>query len=258
MEEQDVSVHTMQDREASENVPSASRHSVRNTYELIRVAAVQDPERTAIALTEDLKRSERDGHLSYRTLLNSLHQIANLLADLGIETTDVIAVLLPQILETHLVLWGGQAAGIVCPIAPWLSDKHIVTLLQEAQAKLLVAPGPELSQELWQKAETVHREVRSITCMLQVGGPGKERDGVYAFDALLADYPSDCLHSEREIAPDDIAVSIHISNTNRTPSLISLTHMNLLNVAWALGKVLTLSPTEVLLCGLLRFIQAWC
>jgi hypothetical protein len=52
---------------------------------------------------------------------------------------------------------------------------------------MLVAPGPALSQELWQKAEAVRREVRSITYMLQVRGPGKERDGIYAFDALLAD-----------------------------------------------------------------------
>jgi fatty-acyl-CoA synthase len=130
-------------------------------------------------------------------------------------------------------------------------------LLEEAQTKLLVAPGPELSQGLWQKAEAVRREVRSINCMLQVGGPGKERDGVYAFDTLLADYPSDGLNSEREIDPDDIAVCIPISKPNRTPSLMSLTHMHLLDVAWTLGKVFTLTPTEVLLCGLLRFIQAW-
>jgi fatty-acyl-CoA synthase len=257
MGEQDMSVRIMQDSEANEYMPSTSRMSVRSTYELIRVTAMQDPERKAIALLEDLKQSDRAVHLSYQALLNSIHQVANLLADLGIEPKDVIALLLPQLLETHLVLWGGQAAGIVCPIAPWLPVEQIVELLQAAQAKMLVAPGPALSQELWQKAEAVRREVRSITYMLQVRGPGKERDGIYAFDALLADYPSDRLNLEREIASDDIAVSLPIKDTSRSPSLRSLTHSHLLDAAWTLSKVLTLTSAEVLLYGLLRFSQAW-
>jgi fatty-acyl-CoA synthase len=118
MVEQDVSIRTMQDREANENIPSSSRHSLHSTYELIRVTAMQGPEREAIALQEDLKPSNRAMNLSYQALLNSIHQVANLLADLGIEPKDVIALLLPQLLETHLLLWGGQAAGLCAPSLP--------------------------------------------------------------------------------------------------------------------------------------------
>jgi fatty-acyl-CoA synthase len=257
MGEQDVESRTRQDGEASEHTSPASHPSIRSTYELIRVAAITDPEQTALEVLEDFKRSDRAVQLSYRVLLNAIHQVANLLGDLGIEPTDVIAVLLPRLLESHLVVWGGQAAGIVCPISPWLSVEQIVALAQAAQAKLLVAPGPEVGQELWQKAEAVRREVRSITLMLQVWGPGKERDGVYAFDALLADYPSDRLNLGREMTPDDIAVSIPSRDTTRTPRLMSLTHTNLLDAAWVLGNILHLTPTEVLLQGFLRFIQAW-
>ena len=257
MVEQDVSMRSIQDGEAGEQNSNVSRPSVQSTYELIRVAAIKDPELTALELLEDLKRSDRDVQLSYRALLNAIHQVANLIGDLGIEPTDVIAVLLPRLLESHLVLWGGQAAGIVCPISPWFSVEQIIALAQAAQAKLLVAAGPEVGQELWQKAEAVHREVRSITRMLQVRGPGIERDGIYAFDALLADYPADRLNLGREIAPDDIAVCIPIREKIRTPGLMSLTHNNLLDAAWALGNVLQLTPTEVLLQGFLRLIQAW-
>lgn len=212
MGEQDMSLRTIEDLEADEQVPPASGKSVGSTYELIREAATTDPERIAIALPEGLKRSDRAGRLSYRALLNTIHQIANLLADLGVEPTDVIALLLPQLLEAHLVLWGGQAAGIVCPISPWLPVEQIVALLQAAQAKLLVAPGSQVSHGLRQKAERVRRQVKSITLVLQVRGPGKERDAVYAFDALLADYPADHLQSGRDIAPDDIAVYLPIGS----------------------------------------------
>jgi fatty-acyl-CoA synthase len=257
MGEQDVESRTMQDGEASEHTSNTSHRSVHSTYALIRVAAITDPEQTALEVLEDLKRSDRAVQLSYGALLNSIHQVANLFGDLGIEPTDVIAVLLPRLLEGHLVLWGGQAAGIVCPISPWFSVGQIITLAQVAQAKLLVALGPAVDQELWQKAEAVRREVRSVTLMLQVRGPGKERDGVYAFDALLADYPSDRLNLGREIAPDDIAVCIPSRGSTRAPRLVSLTHRNLLDAAWTLGNILHFTPTEVLLQGFLRFLQAW-
>jgi len=41
----------------------------------------------------------------------------------------VIALLLPNLLETHLLLWGGQAAGIVCPIHPAAPLDQVVALV---------------------------------------------------------------------------------------------------------------------------------
>jgi fatty-acyl-CoA synthase len=257
MEERDSSVRGVHDYRASERMSSAGRQSIHSTYELIQAAAMQEPERTALAVLEDHKQSAGVVYLSNRALLNAIHQVANLLADLGIEAKDVIAILLPQLLETHLVLWGGQAAGIVCPISPRLPAKHIVAQLQVAQAKVLVAPGPEVSQQVWQKAMLVRQEVEGITHMLQVRGLGNERDGVYAFNALLADYPSDHLCTKRVIASDDIAISIPMRNTSGVLSLKSLTHIHLLDAAWVLGYILNLTPTEVLLQGLLRFTQVW-
>ncbi len=44
--------------------------------------------------------SKRVVHLSYLVMLNSIHQVVNLLADLNIEPTDVIALFLPRIMGT--------------------------------------------------------------------------------------------------------------------------------------------------------------
>ncbi len=257
MSQQQMPPRTIQDIEAIEQVPLAERLTVRSTYELIQEMAAKDPERTAIALPGGGKRSDRPVRLSYGALLKGVHQTANLLADLGVEPGDVIAELLPNLLEAHLLLWGGQATGIVCPIHPCLPVEQTIELLRAAQAKVLVAPGPEVSQDLWQKAEEVRREVKSITRVLQVRGPGKERDAVYAFDALLGDYQASHLHTGREIAPDDIAVYFHTGDLTGTPGLVPLTHGNLLYAAWALGTALTVRPEEVLLRGLVRFMQAW-
>ena len=59
MGEQEMFLRTIQDLEASEHVPLAARLSVRSTYELIREAATQDPERTAIAFLSEGDRLDR-------------------------------------------------------------------------------------------------------------------------------------------------------------------------------------------------------
>ncbi len=81
---------------------------------------------------------------------------------------------------------------------------------------------------------------------------------MYAFNALLADYPSDHLDTKRVITSNDIAISIPKRDTSGTLNLLSLTHMNLLDTAWVLGNILKLTPTEILLQGLLLFTQVCC
>ena len=170
---------------------------------------------------------------------------------------DVMALLLPDLLEAQLLLWGGQAAGIVCPIPPCLPAPQIVELLQAARAKVLVAPSPKVDHELWQKTEQVRRQVKSIALVLHVRGPGQERDAVYAFNALAEEYPADRLHTGREIALDDVAICFPTRDTTDLPGFVPLTHGHLLYTAWALGLVTTLAPEEVLLRGLARFFQGW-
>src|SRR6266704_207239 len=173
----------------------------------------------------------------------------------GEQSRAACSLLLPDLLETQVLLWGGQAAGIVCPIPPSLPIEQIGGLLQAAKAKVLVAPSPSVNQDLWQKTERVRRQAESIALVLQVRGPGKEREAAYAFNALVEEYPADRLHTGREIALDDLAVTLPIRDTTGTLGLVPLTRGNLLYTAWALGLVTTLAPEEVLLHGLSRFFQ---
>jgi fatty-acyl-CoA synthase len=126
-----------------------------------------------------------------------------------------------------------------------------------AKAKVLVAPSPSVSHDLWQKTEQVHRQVKSIALVLQVRGPGNEREATYAFNALVEDYPADRLHTGREISPDDLAVSLPTRDTTSIPDLVPLTHGYLLYTAWALSLVTNLAPEKALLHGLSHFFLGW-
>ena len=257
MPPQDVPRRTLQDIERLERVPLAKRLAVGSTYALLHKALASSPEQPARCFLPLGDPSQPDEALTARAFLGKVHQTANLLADLGMGPQDIMALLLPDLLEKELLLWGGQAAGIVYPIPPSLPAPQIVELLQAAQAKVLVAPSPSVNHELWQKTEQVRRQVKSIALVLHVRGPGNEREAVYAFNALVEEYPADCLHTGRQIALDDLAVCFPTRDTIGTPGLVPLTHGHLLYTAWALGTVLTVRPEEVLLGGLSRFIQGW-
>jgi fatty-acyl-CoA synthase len=257
MSPQAVPRRTLEDIERLEQVPLARRLAVGSTYELLHKALASSPEQPARCFVSLGDPSQPGEALTARAFLEKVHQTANLLADLGMGPPDVMALLLPDLLEKDLLLWGGQAAGIVCPIPPCLPAPQVVELLQAARAKVLVAPSPSVDHELWQKTEQVRRQVKCIALVLHVRGPGNEGEAVYAFNALVEDYPADRLHTGRQIAPDDIAVFLPTRDTAGTPGLMPLTHGNLLYTAWALGLVTTLAPEEVLLCGLSRFFQGW-
>jgi fatty-acyl-CoA synthase len=246
---------TLEDIERLERVPLARRLAVGSTYALLQKALASSPEQPARCFLPLREPSQPGKAPTARAFLRKVHQTANLLADLGMGPQDAMALLLPDLLEKELLLWGGQAAGIVCPVPPGLPAPQIVELLQAANVKVLVVPSPEVDHELWQKTEQVRRQGKSIALVLHVRGPGNEREAAYAFNTLVEEYPADRLHTGREIGTDDIAVYFPTGTTTGTPSFIPLTHGNLLYAAWALSLLTTLAPEEILLRGLSRFFQ---
>ena len=181
----DTPRRTLEDIERLERVPLARRLAISSTYALLHKAVASCPEQPARCYLPLGDQSKPGEALTARAFLGKVHQAANLLADLGIGPQDVMALLLPDVFETQVLLWSGQAAGIVCPIPPSWPVLQVVDLLQAVKAKVLVALAPSVSKELWQKTEQVRRQVQSIALVLQVRGPGSEREAVYAFNALV-------------------------------------------------------------------------
>ena len=207
---------TLKEIERLERVPLARRLAVGSTYEVLYKALARSPEQPAHCFLPLGDSSQPGEALTARAFLDKVHQSANLLADLGMGPQDAMALLLPDLLEKALLLWGGQAAGIACPIPPSLPASQIVELLQAVRAKVLVTPAPEIDHELWQKTVQVRRQVKSIALILQVRGPGEEREAAYAFNALVEEYPADLLHTGRQIALDDLAVTLPLTHGLRT------------------------------------------
>ena len=117
--------------------------TVRSTYELLCNSARAFASKPALTFLRTADPEDAPIRWSYAELLSYVHQTANLLNSLGVGPNDAVAVLLPGCLEYHLALWGGEAAGIVQPLNPLLSDEKLVSLMTVARAKVLIAYGSD-------------------------------------------------------------------------------------------------------------------
>ena len=113
-----VRAETLADIEAFEEVPIQERLPFLNTLDMIRRGVAIDPEAPAISFFSSGADYANPLTISYREFLAQVTRTANLFHDLGVGPKDVISYLLPNLPQTHFILWGGEAAGIVNPINP--------------------------------------------------------------------------------------------------------------------------------------------
>jgi len=251
-----------------EEVPLGNQYSLRSTLDIFRHAAVDYGRRPALHFLLQGNVEEAPFTLDYATLLARIQQTANALHALGMRAGEVVAYVLPNLPQTHYVIWGGEAAGIVAAINPMLEATQIADILNACKTKYLVTLAPSPGSDLWSKAEAYVPLVAGLQAILQVdlaqyAQPGYacraaqvgELGGlpVYDFDALLATQPADRLVSGRTIAPGDIASYFHTGGTTGLPKIAPHTHANEVFMAWSMLNVLGMRAGDVFLCGLPLF-----
>ncbi|WP_398500176.1 acyl-CoA synthetase [Variovorax sp.] len=237
-------VRSLADIEALEQTPLTQALTVRSTYEIFRNAGHAFGDKTALTFLRTGNPDDAPIRWSYAELLARIHQTANLLHGLGVGPNDAVAVLLPGCLEYHLALWGGEAAGIVQPLNPLLTDEKLVALMTAARAKVLIAYGSDAESGMWSKALRLRGQVPGLTTLLRVaphdeapGAAGALPEGVADFEALRTAQPDDRLVSGRDIASSDIAAYFHTGGTTGAPKLARHSHGAQVFTAWASVQV---------------------
>ena len=166
----------MADIEAIESVPIDDRlEGLNSTYDAIARAAERSPDAVALRFVPDGDSAAVAEEVTYRALLGKVTQAANAFHALGIGPTDVVSYILPNRLETHYAIWGGQTAGIVNAVNPLLEPDHIAHILNAVESKVLVTLGPALGADLWRKVDAVRRQVPSLRAVLLVGEAAARR-----------------------------------------------------------------------------------
>ena len=246
-------ITNLADTEAFEKVPIAQRVAHFNTYDMIKHGAGINPDALAISFFASGEDYADPLEITYRDFLARITQTANLFHDLGVVPGDVITYLLPNLPQTHYVLWGGEAAGIVNPINPMLKPSTIRDICLAAGTKILVALGEVDGSDIWGKVAEIRKDLPGLEAVVRVMGPGDEKEGIYSYDDLVNRYNRDKLDSNRVIDPDDVASMYHTGGTTGTPKLAPHTHFNESVMVFMVASGLELKAGEATLCGLPLF-----
>lgn len=225
-----------------------------STYDLIRASAEAHAEQPALTFLQTGAPGGPASTWSYQRLLQGIHQTANLLHSLHLGPQDVVAILLPGGLAYHLALWGGEAAGIVQPLNPLLSEEKLLSLLRASQAKVLIAHGAEDDSQMRDKALRLQAQLPDLQTVLLVHPEGAPLapdlpPGTQDFHALRQQQVSDHLLSGRVFQPSDIAAYFHTGGTTGAPKLAMHSHGAQVFTAWANASMQGFRATDVTING---------
>lgn len=267
-------VRTYEDIKTLESVPLAQRGLFSNTYSALKHCAAEHGPESALSFFLDAKNFRNTHEWSYAELFADITRAANAFNRLGVGARDVIAFLLPNLPETHFVIWGGEATGIVMAINPLLEAPQIADLLRAAQAKVVVTLAPTPRSDLWPKLESQLAKLPSVRDVVWVGmqpyvglfasvalswmarRERKKQPNLRIHDLrrLMKREAGDRLDSGRTILAEDPSSYFCTGGTTGLPKIAVRSHGSEVFNAWAMDA--SMQPREsgqVVFCGLPLF-----
>lgn len=245
------------------DTPYLKRQLPETTYEIFQQAANKYANRTAITFIENGEVNSTPIDISYASLLGKINQAGNLFRSLGVGVNDVISILLPNLLETHYALWGGQAVGIISPINPFLEPNAIADILNATQSKVLVTLAETDGRDSWEKAISIVDKVPSLKYILTVSLSGSSVSSV----VKLNDSSVKILNFSEEMARHDslriiesevpnatcLSAYFHTGGTTGSPKVACQSHANQTFMAHMFNVLLKINEQDKAMGGLPLF-----
>ncbi|EIT70587.1 MULTISPECIES: acyl-CoA synthetase [Hydrocarboniphaga] len=257
-----------------------------STYAMLREGAKIDPDAPALSFFLTTEEHRRPETWTYRELLARITQTANFFNRLGVGKNDVVAFVLPNLPETHFVIWGGQAAGIVAAFNPLLEGPALAELINATNAKVLVTLAPFPNTDVWTKLAPVLPQLRSVRHLVLVNLADRVRGlrglaarllqkreawrlhgrkglrgaipasiSTHDFGSAIRRENGSELNSGRHIDGDDESSYFCTGGTTGLPKIAVRRHRNEVANAWSAGAFLGdgVGPGKVVFCGLPLF-----
>lgn len=261
---------TVVDRDAIENeMVWGDRDLPVTTYGLLSQTAGKFPNLNALTYQLMSGPTAKCETFSWSELKDKTTQVANMLRELGVGETDVVAYLLPNANETVLTYLGGQVAGIVNPINPLLDPEQIASILRETNAKVLVTlrafPKTDVSQKaaeavaLAPNVQTVlevdlHRYLTGIKKLIV---PLIRPKTVVTHKAKVLNFNAEMDRQSTTLAFEDstvdrVAAYFHTGGTTGMPKVAQHKYSGIVYNAW-LGARLLFTEKDVQICPLPMF-----
>jgi fatty-acyl-CoA synthase len=243
-----------------EAVPLSERGLPATSYDLLRRAAEQWPERIALTVLPDAASWRTPRTRTYADLLADVHGVANALHGVGVRRNDTVALLSPNCGELITALLAAQLAGIVTPVNPALARGHVAELIRRAGARVIITASPELDPEAFATSAELARDglvdhVFVLRPTAQQGAPplpAVENATMAYLTDVAADCPSGQFLGEAPTATD-LAAFFHTGGTTGAPKLAAHTQANEISDAWMIAANSVLDEDSVVFAGLPLF-----
>ena len=251
-------------------MPYGSRDLPVTIHGFLSRTAERFPDRPAISFQLLSGPADHATTLTWRELLERVTETANLLRKLGVGPTDTVAYLLPNSMETPVVLLAGATAGIVNPINPLLDAQQIAGILRETRAKVLVTLRAFPKTDVAQKAAEAVANAPDVTHVIEVDlnrhlrgikryivpliRPRvkiRHKAKVLNFEAATSAEKHTRLDFD-DVQQDRIAAFFHTGGTTGTPKVAQHKYSGMIYNGW-LGGSLLFDETDVLMCPLPMF-----
>lgn len=259
------------DRDAVEaEMPYEARALPASVYQMLSRTRERFPNRPAISYQLLADPRSKAVTLNWNELHERVTETANLFRSLGIGPTDVVAYLLPNTIETPVILLAGATAGIVNPINPLLEAEQIAGILRETGAKVLVTLKPFPKSEVAQKAAEAVALAPDVKTVLEVdlrqylsglkrlAIPFLRPKTTVANHAKYLDFEAAASGQRHnrltfdEPAGDRVAAYFHTGGTTGTPKVAQHKQSGMVYNGW-LGAEMLFTEQDVLMCPLPMF-----
>lgn len=220
-----------------ENVQEIDFRELSSTYALFKQRARLAPEALALTFFNSVEAFEKSSCFTYQEFFKQINKAANALRRIGIERRDVVAFILPNLPQTHFVIWGAETAGVVFAVNPLMESATIRHLLSSTEAKAVVTLSPSPDATLWNKVvESIHG-LNSIELVITVRPSGNRKDAeerslaplrhpripIYDLDTLMFESDGEALNFSEPLI-DDIASYFCTGGTTGAPKIAVRTH----------------------------------
>ncbi|MZR29183.1 acyl-CoA synthetase [Sneathiella litorea] len=244
----------LKDVEKFEETPIEKWMPFQNVYDAFCAAVEQYSDKPALIALPPGDPMGESKAITYRELLAKVNQTANLFLSADLHKGETVTYLIPLCPQAYFTMLGAEAVGMVNAVNPLLEPDHILGIAEAANATILIATGPALSPELWEKAAYVIERMPSLKAVYVLGG-GAECDGkkIFPYDELIAKQDASGINGPRNDALDDVVGYYHTGGTTGVPKLAPHTNRMQLSQVAISAFGLGYSNTDCLLAGLPMF-----